>query len=751
MKKLAAIFIAALMAASLSACGGWEIEIRNPYDSSSESSSENSEESSLPEQEKEEENEAEKIRVIGVSAKEIDADIINEEGFGFDVGSGIDFRWISETKALLFSYKIEDPLGGSGCSVRIFIYDDIKKEISFTEEFYFDETPAISVYTREQNARIVFSKVFSSFVYSVDYETLESEEWEEDIGIAGVSSNGLFAEIEGGSFAARDVEARENALYVADIPLDYDFADWSPKGGYALLQKGYDGGDYLIVNLAEDKTEKITLNGYAQWCAEEGFIAVYDYIEKRAEIIDLLTGESAETEYLDDVLLYEKDFALFFSKDRTEVLLRDNLTGKVFETGVNFESYGNVSARYNPEREAVLIESAGTEETEIYSLKVYYGKEGEIPEIEPEPEKEPRPDSDFGIEPATAEETEEFMYSEKALDNLSAFASWVGEKDFESPKEVFSSYTLWWFGEELYEAMGGEEALYENEAFFKVDTALAEKYFKRHFGLESDIIKDEYNYDDAAENYKLPVSGGEAPNKFLSAKAAVIGENRVEYTVLLLVNEDETGKTFALTEMICDVIKDSEGNYLRLESNEIIEEFGEASFEDQAKYLAVRIVENLGKTYISNGIRITDSQSVFNFICEMQNTIHLGADFDRRSPYIGEFYKDGAGYHLPVSSMQTLAREIFGIGNFVVSPGEDSEYDEEKKEYVLDPEWKAERNATATDLTTYVSGDIYTVRFTLAVLEGEKGEEEWVIKERYKMNFRLIDGEYLRFLGFDKA
>lgn len=131
---------------------------------------------------------------------------------------------------------------------------------------------------------------------------------------------------------------------------------------------------------------------------------------------------------------------------------------------------------------------------------------------ESKPEKEPRPDSDFGIEPATVEETMEFADSAEALGDLSAFTSWVGEKDFDSPKEVFSSYTLWWFSEELYDAMGKEDSLYENEAFFRVEKALAERYFKRHFGLDGENVRDDYNYDEETGNYMLPVSGGDAPN-----------------------------------------------------------------------------------------------------------------------------------------------------------------------------------------------------------------------------------------------
>lgn len=757
MKKY--ILMAAVLSAALTvltACSNWDIEIRNPYDVSSESSensSESSEESSEPEQEQD--PESEKIRVIGVSSWEVESDLLNEEGFGFGMGADLDFQWISETKALFFSYNIEDPMAGSGCTIRVFLHDNTKKELRFIKEFYFDSTPEISVYTREQSSRIVFSKKLSSLVFSLDYETLEAEEWEEDIGITGVSPMGLYAETFDTSLTVRDVEARENALYVVDVPADYNFISWSAKGGYALLQKGYDGGDYLIADLAEGKTTKINLNGYAQWCGEEGYIAVFDYNEKTAEIIDLFTGEAAKTEYLGDVLLYEKDFTLFFSDDRSEVLLRDNLTGKVFETGAllpSGEGYSVISAKYNPERETLLIEAANEKETEIYSVKVYYGKEGETPKFVPEPEREPKPDSDFGIEPATAEEAEEFMNSEAAVDDLFRFASWVGEKNFESPKDVFSSYTLWWFNKELYIAMGEEEALYENGHFFAIDVELAEKYFKRHFGMDEDDVKDDYNSAEKGAGYKLPVSGGGAPNKFLSAKVESIEENRVKYTVLLLIRADELGKIFAITEMTCDVFKDAEGMFLRLVSNEVTEEFGEASFEDQAKYLTSRIVTNLGEKNIKAGIRITDSESIFNFIVEMQPSLNLGERFDRNSPYLGDFYRDGAGYHFPVSSMKKVANEVFGIGNLTEIRDKNFEYDEEKKEYVSGLEWGISGfGAKAEKLETYVNGDIYTVRFTLMVIENVNGDPEWVESGRYKMNFRLVDGEYLRFIGFNKA
>ena len=407
----------------------------------------------------------------------------------------------------------------------------------------------------------------------------------------------------------------------------------------------------------------------------------------------------------------------------------------------------------------IISESSSKDSSEFFEESLSSASESESAESEPEsdntaeqkPERESKADSDFGIEPATAEETEEFVNSKEAMDDLFAFAAWVGEKDFESPKEVFSSYVLWWFSEEIFEAAGGEEALYENGQFFAVDVELAEKYFKRHFGMDEDDVADDYNSDGKFAKYKMPVSVGKAPTRYLSAQVSSVEENRVVYSVLILKGEDETGKTFVLTEITCDVLKDEEGFFLRLVSNEKGEEFGEVSFEDQAKYLTSRLVESLGTEYILSAIQSVDSKNVLNFISGIQKSIHLGKGFDRNSPYIGEFYKDGEGYHLPVSSIKTVAKEVFGIYNPVISKEENLLYDEEKDEYTAELDWQKEYDSIATDLTAYVNGDIYTVRFSLAVLEKNEDETEWIITDRYKMNFRLIGGKYLRFTGIEKA
>ena len=215
--------------------------------------------------------------------------------------------------------------------------------------------------------------------------------------------------------------------------------------------------------------------------------------------------------------------------------------------------------------------------------------------------------------------------------------------------------------------------------------------------------------------------------------------------------KDSIGKNFVISEMIFDVIEDGNGKFLRIVSNNVVEKFRESSFEDQAKCLTELIVEQMGKKGFESSVQERSQETAFSFIMLMQRRINMHRDFNKKMPYIGEFFRDDEGYHFPVASMKKVAFEVYGIGNFESITDPNFIYNKEEKEYTSGLGWGFGGGATAENMETYVTGNRYIVSFNLVTLESVDGNPEWVTQDKYKMTFELMDGKYLRYIGYDKA
>lgn len=127
--------------------------------------------------------------------------------------------------------------------------------------------------------------------------------------------------------------------------------------------------------------------------------------------------------------------------------------------------------------------------------------------------------------------------------------------------------------------------------------------------------------------------------------------------------------------------------------------------------------------------------------------------FDKNSPYVGSFSKtSGYLYRLPVLEMERIVYEVFGVEKLNYDFNSNFEYDSEKDWYLTGFDWGMKHNAEAKDMTTYVDGNVYSVEFTLRhVGANSEGDPEWMDGEKYVMNFELVEGEFLRYISFEKA
>ncbi len=369
-------------------------------------------------------------------------------------------------------------------------------------------------------------------------------------------------------------------------------------------------------------------------------------------------------------------------------------------------------------------------------------------ESESEPEETIDPSEIYSAKSVHRDEAEKFMVTKEAFDYIKLFVSHLGSETFERTRDIVSSEVLSWFSEEIYEA-AGEPGI--SGGYFDVGKNFGNRFIKKYFGMDFKPAEGMEGFDHETGTYFMEISPAEGENKFLSCETEMTGGNRVKCTVLMVGAKDSIGENFVIAEMTFDVMEDGNGKFLRIVSNKVIEKFREASFEDHAKSLTVQVIEQMGKAGFEESIKETDPQMVFDFIIRMQGKVNMGRDFDKKAPYIGEFYRDDKGCHFSEAAIKKIAFEVFGIENFDMASKDNFEYDKKEKEYTSHLEWGIGKNATAENLETYVSGNSYIVRFDLVTLESVDGDPEWVTGGKYKMTFELMEGKFLRYLGYDRA
>ena len=346
------------------------------------------------------------------------------------------------------------------------------------------------------------------------------------------------------------------------------------------------------------------------------------------------------------------------------------------------------------------------------------------------------------------DEAEEFMITEEAFDDIKLFVSHLGNVDFERTKDIISADVLFWFGEEIFEASG--EPKEENGAFF-AEKALCEKIIKKYFGINYVLSETEENFDAEKAAYIIKNETKTGANKFLSCETEMLGGNRAKCTVLMVGAKDSIGENFVISEMVFDVMENNGEKFLRIISNNVVEKFRESSFEDQAKALTGLIVEQMGKMGFESSVQERSQKTAFDFIILMQSRVNMHRDFNKKTPYIGEFFRDDKGCHFPVAAVKKVAFEVYGIENIDRITDPNFIYDSEKKEYTSGLGWGTGKGAKAENMETYVNGKIYTVRFDLVTVESIDGNPEWVTGDKYKMTFELMEGKFLRYIGYDRA
>lgn len=346
------------------------------------------------------------------------------------------------------------------------------------------------------------------------------------------------------------------------------------------------------------------------------------------------------------------------------------------------------------------------------------------------------------------DDAEDFLETEEAFDDIKLFVSHLGNVNFERTRDIVNAKVLSWFSEEIYEAAGkpGISGGYTN-----IDKYFGNRFIKKYFGIDFKPAEGTEGFDHETGTYLMETVSKEDKNKFLSCEIQMLGGNRIKCKVLMVGKNDSIGKNFVISEMVFDVMEDEEGKFLRIVSNSVLEKFREPSFEDQAKSLAMQIIEQMGKEGFEKSVKERNPQTALDFVCRMQKHINLGEDFDKKSPYMGGFYRDEEGYHFPVAEIKKIAFEVFGIENFDSITDSIFIYNRKEKEYtsLLDKEKAV--NTTAENMETYVSGNRYIVRFDLVTLETVDGNPEWILGGKYKMTFELVEGSFLRYIGYDRA
>ncbi|MBQ7937990.1 MAG: hypothetical protein IJ283_05800 [Oscillospiraceae bacterium] len=357
------------------------------------------------------------------------------------------------------------------------------------------------------------------------------------------------------------------------------------------------------------------------------------------------------------------------------------------------------------------------------------------------------------IIPVEKYEAEGFFYSEEGYEDMVLLSGWKGAKSFESTEEFVDYGCLWFFNQELYEAVG-EEAMDEKGFFFRVPERLGNKYLLKYFGVDYTPDENVPTFDPETDCYEMSTAGGGMPNKLISYGHPVnISENRFSVKMLLLVWQDELGKQFVSSEMVFDVMEDDDGKFLRLVSNEASEPFRKASFEMQAQSLVKQFLKiMIRKNIEEKSFEVTDDAAA-NFV--MHAAIFAGSakSFDMYTPYIGSFgMVEEYSYYLPLAEIERAAFEVFGIEDFEYDFGSNFEYDSENDWLLTGFEWGIGNLNDAKDMVTTVSGNIYSVEFTLLYYgANSEGDPELMEGDRYIMDFELIDGEFLRYAGFKKA
>ena len=232
-----------------------------------------------------------------------------------------------------------------------------------------------------------------------------------------------------------------------------------------------------------------------------------------------------------------------------------------------------------------------------------------------------------------------------------------------------------------------------------------------------------------------------------------ISENRFSVKILLLEYQDELGKQFVSSEMVFDVMEDDDGKFLRLVSNKVLDRFGKAPFEMQAQSLTKQMLQVMNKKNFEEENILISNGLAGNFMMQAAVFVNASNGFDKYSPYVGSFGKiSGYTYYLPVKEMERIAFEVFGIEDFQYGFDSKFEYDSENEWFLTGFEWGMGNGNDAKDLVTTVSGNVYSVEFTLLYYgANSEGDPELMEGDRYIMDFELIDGEFLRYAGFGKA
>ncbi|MBR2640626.1 MAG: hypothetical protein IKL18_09350 [Oscillospiraceae bacterium] len=731
MKKI--ICLVLIFTMMLTACSKWKVEIVDPT-----KPIENEQE--LAETEKETESE---LYIKSVSSEKIEAKNLSTDGFNNGLGSSLDFQLINNQKALFFTYKAEDPLAGIEVDIRVFLYDFVSDKMELIEELHFDNSKQVSVYEREGKTKVVFSNKYSTEVLSIDQKTFETEFTELEVNPGKVSPIGFYA-LNTEHITVRDIEDY-NDVYVIEPGDKTEFISWSPNGQYMLVQKEH---IEMIYSLYGEKIAEFNAVGTKNWCADEKHFVFSELQENgswKSFIIDLSSGEIKETESVTNELLAEKDFAVVGNKDG-KICIKEYSTGIYYETDVPNQFQKVV---YCKENETLLAVSYG-DETEIWKMKLEWTKEK--PKAS-EPAEPDFPEEPYEAENAEKYEAENFFYSEEGYNDMAFFAGWFGAKEFESNQKTVDSSMLRFFANELYEA-AGEEAMDTEGSFFRVPERLGNKYLLKYFGIDYQPEESDPDFEKETNSYKMSTAGCGAPFELLSYSHPLnISENRFSVKILVLEYQDELGKHFAFSEAVFDVMEDEDGKFLRLVSNKIIDRFGKAPFEMQAQSLTRQMLQVMNKKNIEEENLLISNGLAGNFTMHAAIFVNASNGFDKNSPYVGSFGKtSGYAYYLPMAELERVAFEVFGIEDFQYGFNSNFEYDSEKDWYLTGFDWGMGSGYDAKDMVTTVSDNICSVEFTLLYYgANSEGDPELMEGERYRMDFEIIDGEFLRYAGFEKA
>ena len=731
MKKIICFALVFIML--FSGCSKWKVEIVDPTKPLEK-------EQELTETEEKPESE---LYIKSVSYEKIEAKNLSADGFNNGLGTSLDFQLIDNQKALFFTYNAEDPLAGSEVDIRVFLYDFVSGKIELIEELHFDNFKSVSVYEREGKTKVVFSNMYSSEVLSIDSKTFETELAELDVNPGKVSSTGFYA-LNTEHITVRDVEDY-NDVYVIEPGDKTEFIGWSPNGQYMLVQKEH---IEMVYSIYGNKIAEFNAVGTKNWCANEKHFVFSELQENgswKTFVIDLSNGEIKEIESVTNELLAEKDFAVVGNKDG-KLCIKEYSTGICYETDVPNKFQKVV---YSKENETLLAVSYG-DETEVWKIELEWTKE--------KPKASEPAEPDFSEEPYEAKkvdkyEAESFFYSEEGYEDMVLLSGWKGAKSFESTEEFVDYVCLWFFNQELYKTVG-EEAMDDEGSFFRVPERLGNKYLVKYFGVDYTPDENVPIFDPETDCYEMSTAGCGMPNKLISYdNPQNIEENRFSVKMLLLVRQDELGKQFVSSEMVFDVMEDDDGKFLRLVSNEASEPFRKASFEMQAQSLVRQFLKVMNKKNFEEEKNLISNSLAGNFMMQAAVFVNASNGFDKDSPYVGYFGKiSGNTYYLPVAEMERIAFEVFGIEDFQYGFNSNFEYDSENDWLLTGFEWGMGNLNGAKDMVTTVSENIYSVEFTLLYYgANSEGDPELMEGDRYIMDFELIDGEFLRYVGFKKA